>query len=62
MDDVVVLYLPAYSPELNVIEILWRKIKYEWLPICAFEIFEKLTGCVKNILSDYSSKFEITFA
>jgi len=22
--------IPAYSPELNKIEILWRKIKYEW--------------------------------
>lgn len=26
-------HIPAYSPELNLIEILWRKIKYEWLPI-----------------------------
>jgi len=25
-------YLPAYSPELNAIETLWSKIKYEWLP------------------------------
>nr|WP_246556406.1 IS630 family transposase [Desulfonema magnum] len=25
-------FLPTYSPELNLIEILWRKIKYEWLP------------------------------
>ncbi len=23
-------FLPPYSPELNLIEILWRKIKYEW--------------------------------
>src|SRR5262249_61078245 len=26
-----VYLLPAYSPELNLIEILWRKIKYDWL-------------------------------
>lgn len=25
-------FLPPYSPELNRIEILWRKIKYQWLP------------------------------
>ncbi|MBO0861095.1 MAG: transposase, partial [Chloracidobacterium sp.] len=25
--------LPAYRPELNLIEILWRMIKYDWLPI-----------------------------
>jgi transposase len=24
-------YLPPYSPHLNLIEILWRKLKYEWL-------------------------------
>ena len=24
-----IFYLPAYSPELNLIEILWRFMKYE---------------------------------
>ncbi len=24
-------YLPRYSPHLNIVEILWRKLKYEWL-------------------------------
>ncbi len=34
-------FLPPYSPELKRIEILWKKMKYEWLqermksPICA---------------------------
>ncbi|WP_152985989.1 transposase [Burkholderia sp. lig30] len=23
-------YLPAYSPELNMIEIRWRRMKYRW--------------------------------
>ncbi|MGZ4999294.1 MAG: transposase, partial [Methylomonas sp.] len=22
---------PPYSPELNLVESLWKKIKYEWL-------------------------------
>ena len=26
-----VFYLPPYSPELNIAEVLWRKLKYEWL-------------------------------
>lgn len=26
-----VLFLPAYSPHLNIAETLWRKLKYEWL-------------------------------
>jgi transposase len=28
-------YLPPYAPELNLIEILWRRIKYTWLPFSA---------------------------
>ena len=26
-----VFFLPPYSPHLNIAEILWRKLKYEWL-------------------------------
>lgn len=26
-----VLFLPPYSPHLNIAETLWRKMKYEWL-------------------------------
>ena len=26
-----VFYLPTYSPQLNIAEVLWRKLKYEWL-------------------------------
>jgi len=29
-------FLPPYSPQLNLIEILWRKIKYEWMPNSAY--------------------------
>tara|TARA_R110000796_G_C14566946_1_gene435406 strand:+ start:5537 stop:6112 length:576 start_codon:yes stop_codon:yes gene_type:complete len=30
------VYLSPYSPELNLIEILWRDIKYRWLPLAAY--------------------------
>ena len=26
-----IFFLPTYSPELNLIEIVWRRIKYKWL-------------------------------
>jgi len=26
-----VFFLPTYSPHLNIAEVLWRKLKYEWL-------------------------------
>ena len=62
MKDVLVCYLPPYSPELNIIEILWKKVKYEWLPCEAFKTFEDLSINIKNILNYYGEKFTITFA
>jgi transposase len=56
------IYLPAYSPELNLIEILWRKIKYEWLPVSAYATFEALKACVKNVLSEFGQKYTIEFS
>ena len=34
--NITLIYLPPYSPELNLIEILWRMIKYYWLPMSAY--------------------------
>jgi len=35
-NDLLIYFLPPYSPELNLIEILWRRIKYHWLPFDAY--------------------------
>jgi transposase len=32
-----IFWLPAYSPKLNLIEILWKFIKYEWVEASAYE-------------------------
>lgn len=56
-----VVFLPSYSPELNLIEILWRKIKYEWLPITAYQSFQSLTDHVLQVLSGYGKKYSISF-
>jgi len=42
--------LPTYSPELNLIEILWRFIKYEWLEIDAYSSWQFLVSYVEKIL------------
>lgn len=55
-------FLPTYSPELNLIEILWRKIKYEWLPMSAYESYKSLKEHVLGILSSFGVKNKITFA
>lgn len=54
-------FLPPYSPELNKIEILWRFIKYQWLPFSAYENFEKLTGDLCDILKNIGVKYQINF-
>ena len=55
-------YLPPYSPELNLIEILWRRIKYTWLPFSAYECLNALREALATILSHVGSEYQITFA
>ena len=54
-------FLPTYSPELNLIEILWRKIKYEWLPLDAYKSYQDMKGQVLTILAGFGEKYTITF-
>jgi transposase len=55
-------YLSSYSPELNLIEILWQRIKYSWLPFSAYECLNALIEALENILRDVGSEYQITFA
>ena len=57
-----VIHLSAYSPELNLIEILWRRIKYSWLPLTAYESFATLCSEVNRVLSGYGSDYMINYA
>ena len=49
--DIEIFYLPKYSPHLNSIEILWRKIKYEWLRAKDYTSWEHLEKALENIFS-----------
>jgi transposase len=53
--------IPAYSPELNLIEILWHMIKYFWLPFSAYESFEHLVEAVEDILRQVGTTYQIHF-
>jgi len=55
-------YLSPYSPELNLIEILWRRIKYTWLPFSAYECLNALSEALETILGQVGSEYQITFA
>ena len=54
-------FLPPYSPELNLIEILWKQIKYRWLPLDAYESFENLSSSLDSILAAFGKQFCICF-
>lgn len=54
-------FLPGYSPELNLIEILWRFIKYYWLPFSAYLNFDTLVEAVEEILIHVGTKYKIEF-
>lgn len=56
-----IFYLPTYSPHLNRIETLWRKIKYEWLLPQDFESWKAITQKIEYILDKFGTEFLIEF-
>lgn len=57
-----IFWLPTYSPQLNLIEILWRFIKYEWLETKAYVCWKSLTSYVESILRYFGDRYVINFA
>ena len=53
-------FLPPYSPELNRIEILWKKMKDEWLPFKSFTPTE-LEQAIDKIGAGFGSEYQLTF-
>jgi transposase len=60
--DLYIFFLPTYSPHLNIIETLWRKMKYEWLKPGDYLNCDTLSNAVVNIICNYGTKFNINFA
>jgi len=54
--------IPPYSPELNIIEIIWRKIKYEWLPFSAYESYHSLEQELFQVLSNIGKNHKVVFS
>lgn len=53
--------LPSYSPQLNLIEILWRFIKYEWIEISAYRSWQSLVQYVEKVLKEFGENYVINF-
>ena len=53
-------FLPPYSPELNRIEKLWHKMKYEWLAFKARDA-QTLETDVKTLLAGFGTDYRLSF-
>lgn len=53
-------FLPPYSPELNRIELLWHKMKYEWL---RFKLYtpDELEQAIDDIGEGFGDLYKLTF-
>lgn len=60
--NLVIIFNAPYAPELNLIEIVWRKIKYEWMPFSAYQSFADLQQNLFAILKGIGSDYHIDFA
>lgn len=54
-------YLPPYSPELNMIEILWKQAKYHWHEFTTWSK-ESFRSKISELLDGFGTKFQIDFA
>jgi transposase len=53
-------FLPPYSPELNRIEKLWHKMKYEWMAFTSRDE-PTLEADVDEILAGFGEKYTMAF-
>lgn len=55
-------YLPRYSPHLNIVEVLWRKLKYEWLTPTDYQSKDNLFYQIQSALKAVGSQLLIRFS
>lgn len=58
---ITIFALPSYSPELNLIEILWRFIKYQWIEIDAYSSWNNFVESLEKILREFGKNYVINF-
>lgn len=57
-----ILYLPPYSPELNLAETVWRKMKTEWIDPEDYLEKDSLFYAVNRFLANLGKKIAIKFS
>lgn len=57
-----IFWLPTYSPKLNLIELLWKFIKYEWIDVEAYSSQKSLVKYLEKVLNNFGQEYVINFA
>lgn len=59
--NMILRYLPTYSPELNLIEIVWKQAKYHWRRFITWT--RDTMDCeLDSLLGGYGSRYAINFS
>ena len=58
-DNIVLLPLPPYAPELNSTENIWQYLRGNWLSHCVWETYEAILEACCNAWNDLMAKSEI---
>lgn len=56
------LFIPPYSPELNLIELLWHRCKHYWVRPEDYASDQTLLDRVEYVLRNVGTQYTITFA
>ena len=57
-----IMYLPPYSPHLNIAETLWRILKGKWIKPEHYESTDTLFSAVKEILDGIGKEYMVAFS
>lgn len=60
--NIELFWLPSYSPQLNLIEIVWRFMKYEWIELSTYSSWQSLVDYVEKVLREFGDNYVINFA
>ncbi|OJW72856.1 MAG: hypothetical protein BGO59_08675 [Spirosoma sp. 48-14] len=60
--DTYLFFLPAYSPHLNPIELVWKSLKYRWLKKVDYKSWACLKKAIFVIIRNFGQEYKLDFS